>query len=124
MKPVISNAISLENHNYIPDMLPLISELKDVIPKADDDSMILIEGVENALKEIEQEKSPEIVKNSKAMKRIKSVLEKVNDGNDKFSQVVQGSGKAIESIQKLAGQYNKVAEWCGFPQVPSVFTKK
>jgi len=42
--------------------------------------------------------------------KTKSALDKVEDG--------------IEIAQDLAGKYNKIAEWCGMPVVPSVFLKK
>jgi internalin A len=29
----------------------------------------------------------------------------------------------ISIVQDIAGKYNKIAEWCGFPVIPSPFLK-
>ena len=57
------------------------------------------------------------------MEKFRKFIEKVNEGNDNVSEAVKTSESAIETFMKLAGKYNKIAEWCGMPVVPSVFTK-
>jgi len=57
------------------------------------------------------------------MEKLKKFIERVSEGNDNISEVIKTSEGALENFKKLAGKYNKIAEWCGMPVVPSVFTK-
>lgn len=54
-------------------------------------------------------------------KKLKRVLEDINNEESSLNQIVNGSQKAIVAAQKLASAYNDFAEWLGLPQVPKVF---
>jgi len=122
VNPSFQNQLSVINNNVVNEAVPLVSQLKDVFPDTDD-SYILLENLEIALKEISEEKNPEKIKNSKPMEKLKKFIERVSEGNDNISEVIKTSEGALENFKKLAGKYNKIAEWCGMPVVPSVFTK-
>lgn len=72
---------------------------------------------------IENENNPEVVKKSAAMSKFKRFLDKVRKGNKDFKKMIETSETSLDILRDLAGKYNKIAEWCGLPQVPSIFTK-
>ncbi|NOY85543.1 MAG: hypothetical protein GXO96_12125 [Nitrospirae bacterium] len=45
-------------------------------------------------------------------------------GNPTIGKAIDTTKKGAKIAQDIAGTYNKVAEWCGLPVVPSVFLKK
>ena len=122
VSPVFQNSLSVVNNNVVNEAIPLVNQLKEVFNDTDD-SHILLENLEDSLKEVTNETDPNKLKNSKPMEKFKKFINRVNEGNDDISQVIKTSESAFENFQKLAGKYNKIAEWCGMPVVPSIFTK-
>jgi len=121
-KPIIS----LTNHNVvnneISDVLSSIDEIKQFVPSGSPEYFELRE-LEGSLASIEKENDPRIVKDSSAMNKFKKWLDKISNGNDAVRKAIETTGDGIELLQDLAGKYNKIAEWCGLPQVPSIFLK-
>lgn len=122
VSPVFQNSLSVVNNNVVNEAIPLVNQLKEVFNDTDD-SHILLENLEDSLEEVANETDPDKLKNSKPMEKFKKFINRVNEGNDDISQVIKTSESAFETFQKLAGKYNKIAEWCGMPVVPSIFTK-
>ena len=56
-----------------------------------------------------------------ALEKIKSFLDKVEQGSSTASKIFKLSKQGIDTIQSIAKNYNAVAQWVGAPQVPSVF---
>jgi hypothetical protein len=52
------------------------------------------------------------------------MLEKLEKPDSGLGKALQKADDGIEIAQDLAGKYNKIAEWCGLPVVPSLFLKK
>jgi len=121
VSPSFQNNLSIITNNIINEALPLVSTLKDIFPDMDD-SHLLLEDLENSLKEIVEEDDPKKLQNSTAMRKFKSFIDRVSEGNDNVSKAIKTSEDAFVTFKKLAGKYNKIAEWCGMPVVPSIFT--
>ena len=68
--------------------------------------------------------SIEEARDSSFMKRIGGFIKKMEDTNTRVGKVVNAMDNGIGYAQDLAGYYNKIAEWCGMAQVPSLFLKK
>jgi hypothetical protein len=121
-KPVIT----LSNHTIINQdvsyALSDIDELKQLIPSVSPE-YIELEDLEGSLITIEKEQNPEVVKNSSAMKKLKRIIDSISEGNTELSKVIKTAENGWDTFKNLAGKYNKIAEWCGLPQVPSIFTK-
>jgi len=122
VSPVIQNHLSVVNNNIVNEAIPLIEQLKEVFNDKDDSHMLL-ENLEDSLRQVTNETDPDKLKNSRPMEKFRKFINRVNEGNDDISQAIKTSESAFETFQKLAGKYNKIAEWCGMPVIPSIFTK-
>ncbi len=121
VSPSFQNNLSVVTNNIVNEALPLLNTLKDIFPDMDD-SHILLEDLESSLKEVVEEDDPKKLQNSTAMRKFKNFIDRVSEGNDSVSKAIKTSEDAFDTFKKLAGKYNKIAEWCGMPVVPSIFT--
>lgn len=69
-----------------------------------------IEGVEN---------KEEATSKSDNFSRVKNFLEDALDKTNKTGELLDKTGEGIKKLQSLASKYNKVAELCAMPTVPS-----
>lgn len=121
-KPVITLSNQTIINQDVSYALSDIDELKQLIPSVSPE-YIELEDLEGSLVTIEKEQNPEIVKNSSAMKKLKKIIDSISEGNTELSKVIKTAENGWDTFKNLAGKYNKIAEWCGLPQVPSIFTK-
>jgi hypothetical protein len=121
VNPIITLNQSNINHN-ISDALSSLNELKELLSNTSSE-YIEIQDLESSLIEIEKEQNPDAVKKSTAMEKFKKMFEAFEKGQSGLSKVVKSMEGGVDLVMKLAGKYNKIAEWCGLPQVPSIFTK-
>jgi uncharacterized protein YggU (UPF0235/DUF167 family) len=121
-RPVISLTNQTTINNDVSYALSNISELKELFPMVSPE-FIELQELEGSLVAIESEQNPEVVKNSSAMKKFKKFVESVSEGNTEVSKILKTAENGWETFKNLAGKYNKIAAWCGLPQVPSIFTK-
>ena len=68
--------------------------------------------------------SKEEARDSSYMKRLDSFIKKMEDADTRVGKVIKVMDNGVGYARDLAGYYNKIAEWCGMPQVPSIFLKK
>ena len=61
--------------------------------------------------------------NGAAWKKLKKIIDSISEGNTELGKVIKTAENGWDTFKNLAGKYNKIAEWCGLPQVPSIFTK-
>lgn len=121
-KPVISLNNQTTINNDVFNALSDIRELKELFASISPE-FIELQNLEGSMNAIESEKNPEVVKNSSAMKKLKKFVDSVSEGNSELSKILKTAENGWETFKNLAGKYNKIAEWCGMPQVPSIFTK-
>jgi len=120
-KPVVNATNNLQLNTNVSLAISEIVELKELLPQASDAHAALSE-LENSLEAIEKENNPEIVKKSSAMSKFRRVLEKFGEEESTLKKAMDATESGWELFKSLAGKYNKIAEWCGLPQVPSLFT--
>jgi len=77
-----------------------------------------------ALSEIQNAKTKEDLQKSGAMNTLKMFIEDLEDKTTTIGKAIDTAKKGAKIAQDIAGTYNKVAEWCGLPVVPSIFLKK
>lgn len=122
-KPVItlnnSTSISLD----VSSILSGISEFKQMVPSASSE-FLQLKDLEGALRAIEKEENVEVVKTSPAINKLKKLIDNIADESTTLHKVIKAAESGWDTFQNLAGKYNSIAEWCGLPQVPKVFTKK
>lgn len=102
--------------------LGTINELEELI-HPDDKVLQEIEAVKKALEVLKKEQDPEKVKESSSMSKFKRLVDKLTEGNSEIKKAVEAVSGGVDIIRDLAGKYNSIAQWCGLPQVPKVFTK-
>lgn len=79
--------------------------------------------LQGSLQALENNNDPESVKSSPAISKFRRVIDKVMESGSDLNSALKKVESGTENFSKLAGKYNKIAEWCGLPVVPSVFTK-
>ncbi|MDN5203290.1 hypothetical protein QQ008_18015 [Fulvivirgaceae bacterium BMA10] len=117
-----SNSNTIAINQNVSSAIGSINEIKDMLPKNSEAQKELKE-LEESLEKIDEEKDPKKVKKSPAMSKFKRFIEKVSEGNEAVGKAIKAAEGGWEIFKDLSGKYNKIAEWCGLPQVPSVFTK-
>jgi GTPase SAR1 family protein len=61
------------------------------------------------------------VKRKGLLKRLKDICDDLNDENSTLHKKASKIKRGIETAQKIAKQYNDIAQWFGLPQVPRPF---
>lgn len=120
-KPSITFS-NVQADRIVSGAIETLEELRDLLPVA---SLIQIalDDVQHSLETIECEEDPAKVRTSGALEKLRSLLDKARESSSELGAAIDGTSNAVETLQILAGKYNKIAEWCGLPQVPGVFTK-
>ncbi len=78
----------------------------------------------DALQKIENIQDKTEVKRSGLTNKLRRVVEAFEDKKSTLSKTVQGVKNGISIAQDIAEGYNKIAQWCALPQVPTPFLKK
>ena len=66
----------------------------------------------------------EKVKGKGLLNTLKNIYEDLQDENSSLYQKAAKVKHGIQTAQKIAEQYNNVAQWFGLPQVPKVLSGK
>ena len=109
-------------NQVISGAIETFDELKDFLPQTSAVQLSL-EDVQHSLEAIELEMDPVKAKGSSALQKFRDFLLKARDSSSELKTAIDATEQGVETLQKLAGKYNRIAEWCGLPQVPSIFTK-
>jgi hypothetical protein len=121
-KPTITTTHTFTINQDMSKMISDINHLKAMLA-VDDPLYRSLKELEDPLIEIQKETDPRLVKNSSAMGKIKDLLDKVTEGSETIEKSINFGKKGWELFKELASNYNKVAQWCGLPIVPTIFTK-
>lgn len=121
-KPEISLTNSVTINQDIAAALCNINELMEELPRSNDAYFALNE-LEGSLAAIESDNDPESVRRSPAMSKFKRLIDNISEAGSDLNSAVKSVESGWEIFSDLAKKYNKVAEWCGLPSVPSVLIK-
>jgi len=94
-------------------------KFKREVSKLDEELKEELDDLEKNLLEITP--TSEQSKINKAVNKLSSFMQELNDEKSKFNEIVKGTKKGIELAQKLGKTYNKFAQWLALPQVPDLF---
>jgi hypothetical protein len=122
-KPTFNVSSSTSTQVNFRDILSQVGELKQMIPNKGNDH-IRLSDLEGSLGAIEKETNSEVIKSSPALAKLKQLLDEIADEKTTLHKVVKATESGWATFKNLAGKYNSVAEWCGLPQVPKIFTKQ
>ncbi len=116
--------IVIDIKNELPNLQRDLNDLKKLLNKIDDNATLSeIETIDAEILAIE-ECEPDASKIDKVpFKKLKRVLDEINNEDSILGKAVRATEKAIEAAKKLAGTYNKFAQWLALPVVPDIFVK-
>ena len=101
-----------------------ISELQDEVIKIKPELKDDFTALQNSLQKIEQAEKPANVKDSGPMNKIRRFLKEAEDTGSQLGKSIDKVKAGYSIMQDVAENYNKLAQWCGMPVVPSIFLKK
>lgn len=102
----------------IPDISDELSELLSVVN--DQGLRTRIMDLTEALDSAGTKNTPEAVKASPGISKLRTFIEEAAKTGTKANEVLRSIESGIGIIQGLGKKYNAVAEWCGAPQLPSI----
>lgn len=80
--------------------------------------------LEESLAALSLKQTPDEVKRSGGMTKLKRWIDEAATAGTSANGFLKKVNDGVELMQKIARRYNALAEWCGAPQVPSVFLGK
>lgn len=116
--PIITNQNSITLNQDVSAAIGNISELLSELPPASEAAVALSE-LEGSLEGIESNNNPEEVRKAPAMSKFKRIVDKLLENGSALNSGVEKLESGIEMTKDLAKKYNKIAEWCGLPVIPS-----
>jgi hypothetical protein len=116
----INTATAIQLQQNAPLLSEYVQELSQ-LAGGDPDVELRLLDLEQSLALLAKKETPEAVKGSTAMKKLKKLLDEANETGSAINVFLQKANAGVELAQKMARGYNSLAEWCGAPQVPSVF---
>ena len=121
-KPEITLSSNVTINQDVASALGNINELMEGLPRSNDAYFALSE-LEGSLATIETDNDPNSVRKSPAMSKFKRLIDKVVENGSELNQAIKKAESGWEIFSEIAGKYNKIAEWCGLPVVPSSILK-
>ncbi|PSW66334.1 hypothetical protein [Photobacterium leiognathi] len=121
-KPEISLSSNITINQDIAAALSNLNELMEELPRSNE-AFLALNELEGSLAAIESNNDPESVRKSPAMSKFKRLIDKVTEHGSDLNSAIKSAESGWEIFSELAGKYNKVAEWCGLPLVPSALIK-
>lgn len=110
--------------NHKTELSQSYDDLDSLIDLVDDETLKnKLFRIQTALENTKNLDKPEDVKDSGGMKQLAKFLKEADEAGTSASGLIQKGGDVLKLMQKLGRGYNSVAEWCGLPNIPSVFLK-
>ncbi len=111
---------------HFSSLLGSLNELQEELEAVAPEQTKEIAELRERLKKLEgtKEEDKAKAKESTALSKTRRLLESVNDTSTALGKTVEKIKGGVGIAQDLAKHYNKIADWCGLPQVPSIFLKK
>lgn len=117
-KPQISSTSTINLNADVTQSLGIIAELKEEIP-SNSEAYLVLNELEGSLEAIETQENPEFVAKSPAMSKFRRFIENVTEGKSDLKKAIDTVEDGWNIFKDLSKRYNKLAEWCGLPQVPN-----
>lgn len=122
-----TNNVQLQkNHNEyksdsnLQELLNVITILRKEIPSSESFVQKELELIDDKLLNAEDCSQSNDKVDKVPFKKLKRILDEINNEKSTLNQVVKGSEKAIKAAQKAVKLYNSFAEWLMLPQVPKI----
>lgn len=119
VNPTFHNSQSMSVNQDISTALSGVCDLIDSVSPSEEAHMVLSD-LAGSLEAIEKESDPEKVKSAPAILKLRRLIDRVEKGSDAVGSAISNIEKGKEMIGNLAKTYNKIACWCGLPNIPFV----
>lgn len=121
-KPTITLSNTITINQDVAAALSNVNELMEELPESND-AYFALKELEGSLASIETDNDQESVRRSPAMSKFKRLIDKAAETGSDLNSAIKKAERGWEIFSDLAGKYNKLAEWCGLPVVPSALIK-
>jgi internalin A len=118
-----TNTISIEIRNTIDGLQGDINDLKDEVVSENPELEQEFNKLDNSILSMNNAESKEQIIRSGALQKFNRFLNEIGNEDSSLGQTIKNMKYGISIVQDIAGKYNKIAEWCGFPVIPSPFLK-
>lgn len=119
-KPEINLENKLVVNNKVADAVSTLIELREML-HLNDAAQARIDSLESSLHDLEPITEPESLRRSSAMSKFKRFMEELEQKGSSLNVAITKVDSGFSVAKDLARKYNKLAEWCGMPTVPSLF---
>lgn len=119
VSPTFHNSLSMSVNQDISSALSGVYDLIDSVSPSDEAHMVLSD-LAGSLEAVEKESDPDKVKESPAISKLRRLFDSVASGNNAVGTAISNIEKGKEMVADLAKTYNKIACWCGLPNIPFV----
>jgi hypothetical protein len=116
---VVNASVSSHVQQHVPDIAEIVQLLATFAVNQPEVELRLLD-LEESLETLSSKQSPEAVKKSSGLAKLKRWLDDACTIGTSTHTFVEKVEDGIELIQKIARRYNAIAQWCGAPQVPAV----
>lgn len=119
-KPEIKLENKLFVNNKVADAISSLIELREALDLQDTEQARL-DSLRTSLHELEAITEPDTLRRSSVMSKFKRFMEDLEMKGSSLNVALEKVDSGFTIAKDLARKYNKLAEWCGMPVVPSVF---
>ncbi|WP_320524094.1 COR domain-containing protein [Bacillus thuringiensis] len=117
------NKINIDIKKVINELQGTISDLRDEIESETPELVKELDKLERGLDKISAAESKEDVIKSGGLRKFNRFMDEVENPDSTLGKTIKSIKGGISIVQDIAEQYNKIAQWCGFPVVPKPFLK-
>jgi ElaB/YqjD/DUF883 family membrane-anchored ribosome-binding protein len=103
---------------------PVAELADDLEDQGEEETAAELEAIQAKLEKLEDMEGDGAKLKKKAvgpMNKVARFLHELNDEESKTRKAIEKVKSSTKVAQKMADKYNRIAEWCGLPQVPKVF---
>lgn len=119
-KPEIKLENKLIVNNKVADVISSLTELREAL-NLQGTEQARLDSLSSSLRELEAINEPDTLRHSSAMSKFKRFMEDLEIKGSNLNVALEKVDSGFAVAKDLARKYNKLAEWCGMPTVPSLF---
>ncbi|MCP4219884.1 MAG: GTP-binding protein [bacterium] len=107
----------------LPDLQSHFDDLRDILSGGFPDLEGRLEQVDKELYGVDENSKPKQLK--RPLTKLGNFLRKLGEGSEKYKNLLEKGGKALDNAQAMARTYNKFSQWIpGLPVIPDVLLGK
>jgi DNA-binding MurR/RpiR family transcriptional regulator len=121
----LESDINLKNNivTFIPQIRESLNEIQYALANGSDEELF-IKQLKKDLDKIKYSQSQDEESVASTISEIKDLIINLGDDDSTLGKTIKGIKRGAKIANDLAVNYNKIAQWCGLPQVPEPLLKK